>query len=276
MEGVDGFRLEQGVRVACLLAAFNAFGAARIFLAQRRAAKYGRAFSLKRTLKLTVVSVVVWQGALGTFLWTYHRVGGWTWGSVGVSASVHPAVAFPAGFVVYVVFLIGVRGLLARTGGELSYLQSAVRANAAFLQRGALNRGIVLGVVMVANPITEELIFRGLLVHQLALVSAPVWVALMVGGVVNAVNHAYQGRVLAWFHFGFYLACAATLYSPLGLVGCFGLHFAGDTVPFLLHRRNVVKYVALRRQARRAKAAAGALNSSLLAPLPHATSRTGP
>jgi membrane protease YdiL (CAAX protease family) len=274
VEGLDGLRLEQGVRVAFLIAAVNAFGAVRIFLAQRAARKAERAFSLKRALKLTVVSIVFWQGIWAASLLAYYRTGGWTWSTVGVSDTVPPGVAFLSGVIVYVAFLYVVRLVVMRAGGSLAYLRASLRANAVFLQRDPVKRGIVFAMLMVVNPITEELIFRGLLVHQFALISVPVWVALLIGCLVNSLNHAYQGRLLGWFHLGFYVTAVATLYSPLGLIGCFGLHFAGDTLPFLFQRSSLAKYVALRRQARQSRTAAREVNARAPELLPPTTSRT--
>jgi membrane protease YdiL (CAAX protease family) len=100
---------------------------------------------------------------------------------------------------------------------------------------------------MCVNPFTEELIFRGLLVHQFARVGAPLWLAVLVGALVNVANHWYQGRALVRSHLAFYAWSVVLLYSPVGMLGAMGFHFLADIWPSLYQRQMLEEYRAQRR-----------------------------
>jgi len=244
--------LEDGSRFALACVALSLLGSLLGRHRKRRATREGRA---PRPRKHTLLGFVVGQAIIVCLLWGYYRAGGWTLESVGVSSRVSPATALATGFGEYWLFVYGVRALLAGLGVRLSYLRASVRANATFFGGARRQRLALLTLIIVLNPFTEELLFRGLLVHQFALTDAPLWLALALGAGVNAVNHAYQGRLLVAFHLAFYAAVVALLYSPLGLLGAIGFHFGGDLVPLVSYRRQLAAYRNARR-LERAKARA--------------------
>ena len=86
------------------------------------------------------------------------------------------------------------------------------------------------------NPFTEELISRGIMVLLLGRLVESNAFAIILGFVLNLGVHLYQGSRALRLHALFYVAVILLLYSPFGLTGAFGFHFAGDLVPFLRFR----------------------------------------
>lgn len=235
--------LEAAVRATLFLSAFQVYVAVRHQTRQR-------ARTARRPVPGAIVATfAVWFTLLGLVLWFYFSIGGWTLKSVGFSGATPPAAAFIAGFGGYLVFLFIVRGILRLSHSQLLFMRAALRANGKILPSQTWERRLTITLLVLVNPFVEELLFRGLLVHQMALLMAPLWLALVVGAMVNAANHAYQGWLLVPFHLAFYAVAVGTLYSPLGMAGCIGLHFAGDLLPILLYRRSLAAYRAARRAA---------------------------
>jgi membrane protease YdiL (CAAX protease family) len=220
---------------------------------RHRAAQLGKHF---RFPKSSAAGVAFWQFGLLVFLWGFHGSGAWTLSSVGVSSVVSPAVAFATGLGEYYLFSLLVRAVSWGLGMELALSRAALRANSMLLHDDKAQRTVSVGILVLANPVTEELVFRGLLVHQFHVLGAPLWLAIAIGAVVSLINHAYQGRALALFHLAFYGCVVALLYSPVGLVGAIGMHFGADLWPLTGFGRNLRTYRAMRRRARRASASA--------------------
>jgi hypothetical protein len=53
-------------------------------------------------------------------------------------------------------------------------------------------------------------------------------------------NHIYQGKLQIATHVTFYTIVVALLYSPFGLIGAIGFHFAGDIYPFMSLKRDAL------------------------------------
>ncbi|HMA93212.1 MAG TPA: CPBP family intramembrane glutamic endopeptidase [Polyangiaceae bacterium] len=249
MAEIDQTGLLHGVGFAFVIAALHSV-AAIIFQVRRQ--RNGRRVRVRRP-KRFAVRLALTQIALLVMLGLTHRAGFWTLSSVGVSNQVEPLVAFAAGFGEYFLFAWACSAFAVGVGAMRAYSTAALRANALLLQPWRAQRALVLGVLSLANPVTEELYFRGLLVYQFHSLGAPLGIAIGLGAVVSSLNHAYQGRVLVLFHLAFYASAVALLYSPLGLCGAIGLHFAADVMPWLGYRKQLSHYRAMRRQARRAK-----------------------
>jgi membrane protease YdiL (CAAX protease family) len=175
MEGVRAIGLEDGVRAALLLAGVGAVLSAVGFL--QRASTGSAAPKFTRAAKVSVTKLVLVQVVLVGGLYSYFMDGGWTLESVGVSSGLSPAIAFVVGLGEFVLFSTAVRLFFYMRGSPLSYWQAILRTNTRFIHTKRSQRIAMIGVGLL-NPATEELIFRGLLVHQLAITGAPMWFAL--------------------------------------------------------------------------------------------------
>lgn len=239
--------LSDGVYLAFFFAAVHACFAVLLFVRRRHTRRQSPLERRSRRFVPSLLLYGVWVGAL----WAAYRAGAFNAESVGVSARVSPLVAFATGvgeyfLVRYVLALVlGAFGLTARVWAAV------LRANASARPRNPLELLGVTILVVLVNPVTEELMTRGLLVHQWAALGAPVWLTITVGAVVNAINHAYQGRTLAPVHLMLYAATVAILYSPIGLFGAIGFHFAADAAAFAGSRKSLLQYREFRRQQRK-------------------------
>jgi membrane protease YdiL (CAAX protease family) len=236
--------LRDGVIFAYAVAALFAVAAGRRYWRARRGGRSVRAQS-----RQSVVGAVLWQAFLVFVPASYYFAGGWTLESVGVT-SVDPLAALTFGAVTCWLFSAAMGVLIGFRQDPRADLRATLQTTLALLPRARLPRMTVVGVICIFNPITEELVFRGLLVHQLAYIGAPLWLALLLGAVVNAINHAYQSRRAVLQHLIFYGFAVALLYSPAGLVGAIGLHVAADAYPFLRLREHLRAYRRMRRQGR--------------------------
>ncbi len=95
---------------------------------------------------------------------------------------------------------------------------------------------------MALNPFAEEIIFRGFLVHQLAMVTHSIPTGLLVGLAANLDMHIYQGRLALLFHAPFFALTCALPCSPLGMWASIGAHIAGDLVPVATMRHELIAY----------------------------------
>lgn len=248
MAEIDQTDLLHGVVLTSVIAALYSIAA---IISQVRRERGGSARVRRRNR--FAIGVALTQGVLVVLLGLTHRAGFWNAESIGVSNEVEPLVAFGAGFGEYFLFAWACNAFAVGVGAGQRYSMAALRANALVLPSSTGQRALVFAVLGFANPVTEELWFRGLLVYQFHSIGAPLAVAIGLGAVVDLLNHAYQGRVLILFHLAFYACAVALLYSPLGLYGAIGLHFAADIMPWLGYRKQLSHYRAMRRQARRAK-----------------------
>lgn len=250
MDGGARFGFEDGVAFALALACFHLASTVRLFLRRRRAARDGRPLSVRQALAISAGSVLGWQATLGLVLWVLHHDGGWTAESVGVSGAAHPAAAFTLGVALFLGLTVCYRSAVRKARLAIPYTRACLRACFSLMPRHPAERVVVLFLLITLNPVTEELCFRGLLVHQLGMWSGSVWLGVAVGAVANTVNHLYQGWLLTSFHLAFFGLAVCILYSPLGLLGAIGFHFAADALPFLFIRSDLRWYVAARRAAR--------------------------
>lgn|GEM_PF-3354382 len=205
-----------------------------------------------RPRRRTVRGTLVWYAILSLLLWIFYGAHAWTLASVGVTRPDSPVVDAIAGVMIYYALLtlygVFLQLLKRREIEELAHL----RLSFAYLPNEARARCIVIAATCLANPVVEELIFRGLLVHQHAELNGNLARALLIGAVVNATNHAYQGWRAAPFHLMFYAAAVGLMYSPYGLAASIGLHYVADAVPLLALQERLRKYRQARKTARRA------------------------
>lgn len=94
----------------------------------------------------------------------------------------------------------------------------------------------MMGIGLLLNPVTEELLMRGSLIHQLGLMLHLWLVPIAVGFVLNAVLHFYQGWWAQVSHVLFFSLVLGLLYSPMGLAGAIVEHAIADVFPILTLR----------------------------------------
>lgn len=186
-------------------------------------------------------NLLLWQLMLGGWLAFIAYPEQWTWPAVGLKTEVPVALSAIIGFAIYLGLLISNR-VMARFGGDRSFLDGAVRSMAAIVPRGREQKTMAWIALCVFNPVIEELLFRGVLVYQTAIVLGSPWLPIAAGLLANISNHWYQGARSMRLHIPFYVIAVALLFSPLGLAGAIGFHVAGDVIPMWRFRRNLQQF----------------------------------
>src|SRR5688572_8053584 len=186
-------------------------------------------------------------------VYTFVR-GDWTAASVGIHSPhlwlesiLAGEVAFLALGLVYV-FLLRVTGLMP------VMRLAAARGNLKVWPRRRSHKIIAMVFIMGFNPFTEELVMRGILVHQWGLLLGSAVLPIAVGLVLNALLHWYQGWRMQPWHAMYYATAVALLYSPWGLTAAVTAHVLGDVLPFVHLRRNLQRARAAARTARATRA----------------------
>ncbi len=181
------------------------------------------------------------QVALLLVLFVYFNEQSWTAATVGFMQE-FPGADFACGFFAYGLLLL-ILGLLFRMRGISNEQADNTMNNMAALWPREPRQKLAMTVaVCVINPITEELLFRGILVYQLGLAIGDYELPICLGLVVTLWNHAYQGQRSMLFHTLYYVFAVALLFSPAGMMGAIGMHYAGDIVPVSLMKTNLKRY----------------------------------
>jgi membrane protease YdiL (CAAX protease family) len=118
------------------------------------------------------------------------------------------------------------------------------------MPRSRIGKYIVAMMVVLFNPIFEETLFRGFLVHNLAIVIENIYLPILVGYIVFISLHLYQGISTIKPQTINYLFFVGFLFSPLGLIGAIGFHFAGDLLPILSLNDVIKNYKLIYRRDR--------------------------
>jgi membrane protease YdiL (CAAX protease family) len=163
----------------------------------------------------------------------------------------HPLEAFGIGFLTYCVLMLLLNKVLTYKGNIATIRAHNLASHAYIWPRSRRDKVYAFFAVCFLNPFTEELLFRGILVHQFDQVIGTPYLPLVVGLLVNLGNHLYQGPQAMLTHIPFYCLAVGMLYSPAGLVGCFGLHFAGDWFPVMGMKKELKSYQRDFRKANR-------------------------
>jgi membrane protease YdiL (CAAX protease family) len=173
----------------------------------------------------------------------------WTWSTVGLKTETPIVASAGAGVVVYGLLIAILTATVRLSGTEGKFLDNSMRTMAAICPRGAGQKVMAWIAFCLLNPVTEEVLFRGVLVYQTSLAIGSVWLPIALGLAVNIGNHWYQGWRPLLLHIPFYAIAVALLFSPLGLAGAIGFHFAGDIVPMSLTRRQLQQFRARHRHS---------------------------
>jgi hypothetical protein len=199
-----------------------------------------RAFGLRQVLLVAMLAVG-------------YALGGWDAKSVGI--------AFPAELweLSLISVLVGELGFLALA---LAYALLTFVAGRFETMRLAATRGNLLAwprrrshkwwaglFIMGFNPFTEELVMRGILIHQWGLYLGSPAIPIAVGFLLNSALHWYQGWRMQLWHAMFF-ALAVTLLYQWDLVAAITAHVLGDVAPFIAMKRNLKRARSARREAR--------------------------
>lgn len=197
---------------------------------------------LRRARMSTGIQLLRMQLLFIVMLVVFSHHDGWSAKSVGFDSELPAINSLLIGVGLYLVFVVLMSVALKVTGHYERVLDNNLQVLAYLWPRSRRQRLAFVLAACVLNPVVEELLFRGILVHQFDVAIGSPTVPLIVGLAASLGNHAYQGWRAITTHLPFYLIAVALLYSPTGLVGAIGFHFAGDVVPFLAMKRNLRHY----------------------------------
>jgi membrane protease YdiL (CAAX protease family) len=206
------------------------------------ASRSGRPVLPRRLSPKLARSLLAWQLGLVALLYLTYARGGWSAESVGLTSAVPTPLAFLVAAVAYGGLTLLYDASTKRLPFRVEIVRATFRANSSVWPRQRTAKLWAGAAILLLNPVTEELVMRGILVHQLGqLVESPA-IPIALGLAANAALHSYQGaRLVAW-HLLFCSLALALLYSPLGLLGAIGAHAVGDAVPILTLRRLAREY----------------------------------
>lgn len=144
---------------------------------------------------------------------------GWDAPSVGLKLEISPVFSLIIGLICYCIFVLILNKILNLLRVSQIVADDAYLVSLRLMPRQKLQKILFMIAVCILNPITEELIFRGVLVHQLGIYINNYYLAILLGLFVSVGNHIYQGRLHIITHLIFYIFTVTLLYSDVGLVG---------------------------------------------------------
>jgi membrane protease YdiL (CAAX protease family) len=165
----------------------------------------------------------------------------WTFSTVGVVGD-FPIADFFVGVFAYGVLILLLHLIFRMGGVHDSQADNSMINMAAIWPREPRQKVAMWIGVCLLNPVTEELMFRGILVYQLSEAIGNTELPLLLGFFVTLANHAYQGPRSVFLHALYYVFAVGLLFSPMGIMGAIGMHFAGDIVPVSMMKRNLKSY----------------------------------
>jgi hypothetical protein len=213
--------------------------------ARRRSESPGkgpRGFSASSMLFMQLMILVVF--------WFAHDRGLWRPAVLGFQDVLPVPVSLLIGAAVYGVWMLAwERGL--RLLGRYDEMEDACYlAMRSVWPRSRGQKQMMFVGVCLLNPVTEELVERGVLVYLLGLLIGSLPLAWAIGLLIHIGVHLYQPSTALWSQLFFYGLVAALLLSPAGLMGAIGFHFMGDLVPVLTFRGQLRRYRARHRERR--------------------------
>lgn len=226
-----------------LVVSLHAYGSSRVFIARRSGTASGRQPRLPDLGRQHFVS------QLALFLMI---IGLLIYGSpdpeiLGIVPATSPVVAFAAGSAAYIALLVTLEVVSALFGVRERLHDVAFEALRFVWPRERAGKPLAVVAVCVLNPVTEEVIYRGVMIGMLGSVIDDFAVAAALGLFVSLVAHIYQGALAIAAQFCFHVCAIALFFSPFGLVACIGFHFAGDVVPVVTMRSAMRGWAGRRR-----------------------------
>lgn len=86
---------------------------------------------------------------------------------------------------------------------------------------------------LTINPVTEEMIMRGVFVRAMGLATHSTAVGVAFGLVLCVITHAYQGRAYIAYHITFFALTTMLMFSDFGLLAAITAHLGADLSPAL-------------------------------------------
>ena len=196
---------------------------------------------------------ILWNQILLSSFFCITYIIGWDAPSVGLKFEILPVFSLIIGLVCYSIFVLLLSKILNLLRISQIIENDAYLVSVRLMPRQKLQKILFMIAVCILNPITEELIFRGVLVHQLSMYINNYYLAILLGLFVSVGNHIYQGRLHIITHIIFYIFTVTLLYSDVRLLGSIGFHLVGDIYPFMWLKYQVNNYKKRRREEHRAK-----------------------
>lgn len=195
-----------------------------------------------RTTKKLGSSMLVQQVIIGYFLLYIFDKAKLDLISVGIKYNYNFIFSFVLGVAIYVsLVLIGIFFL------KYSQYENLLRDTNYMVMRRIIPRQRTEKIfsfisTCVVNPFIEEFLYRGVLVFYLGNYFSNMYLAILIGLLLSLGSHLYQGIANFIFHTLFFAVAVLLLYSPFGLIACFGLHFAGDIYPIMKTRKMMMEW----------------------------------
>lgn len=207
----------------------------------------------KRLSRAELVQLGLRQLVLaGLLAYAYSRYR-WTPESVGFRPETPLMESILAGEIAFLLVTLAYFAILRVIGKHRSMRLVAVRGNLRVVPRGRAAKWAMAIFIMVFNPFTEEIVMRGILIHQWGLLLGSPAIPIAVGLVLNGALHWYQGWRMQMWHALFFAAAVTLLYSPWGLAAAITAHVFGDVLPLVFLRRQLRAAHKARRLALRAR-----------------------
>ena len=238
-----------------LMLCFNCLLVARFLRGRWQHARDPEAHPVARRLPgSAVINFGVRQLVLTAVLAYTWNVGAWDAASVGVHQPGNWMESILAGEVAFLALLVGYTLLLWLAGRIRTMRLAAIRGNLRVWPRQRSFKILATIFFVVFNPFTEELVMRGILIHQWGLLLGSPVVPIVVGFVLNSLLHWYQGWRMQLWHALYFGVAVSLLYSPWGLIAAITAHVFGDLAPVISLRRQLLRARNEQRKARAARA----------------------
>lgn len=239
--------------LVALLLAYNCLVVANYVHHRWTLAKPGAGPAPKRLSNAELAQLAIRQLALAGLLAYMFEHYAWTPESVGLRGETPLIEAILAGEIAFLLVVLVNLAILRVTGKFRSMRLVAVRGNLRVVPRGRVARWVAAFFIMVFNPFTEEIMMRGILIHQWGLLLGSPVIPIVVGFLLNGALHWYQGWRMQMWHALFFCAAVTLLYSPWGLAAAITAHVFGDVLPLVFLRRQLRAAHKARRLALRSR-----------------------
>lgn len=242
--------------LAAYIALATVISSIRLFVSNRR--KQTAPSNHRRTAKLLVPRPRKWQGIryivsqlfIALIIIFGYVVGDWQPHELGFKPDLPIWAAIAIGSGIYYLLMQVIR-FIARIFGFLDFMRdTSFYAMRTIWPRSCHNKVLTAIAVCIFNPWTEEILFRGVLIYALGVYIGSFPKAIALGLIINLTVHLYQGHAALISHAIFYLVVISILFSPLGMAGAIGFHIAGDVLPVVTFRKQMVLWKARMREER--------------------------
>jgi hypothetical protein len=174
-------------------------------------------------------------------LFVYFDERSWTAESVGIKQD-NPPIQFLYGTAAYAA-LVAILIAVYKVARTLNAQADNNMVTMAYLWPRKPRQKLMMAIAMCGlNPVTEEILFRGILVYQFSYALGSYELPLLLGLLVSLANHAYQGLRATFTHALWYAVVVGLLFSEAGLIGAIVMHVWGDVMPVYWLRGHLWHY----------------------------------